>query len=130
MNTISNPVVYFEIPVTNVLRAIQFYRAVFGFEFFTENIDGNEMAHFPFIENGTGISGSLAKGETYKPTINGTLVYFGCNDIDLILNKAVENGGKVLYPKTSVGSIGFVAEFQDCEGNRIALYSKPLTDEV
>jgi hypothetical protein len=31
------------------------------------------------------------------------------------------NGGKTLYPKTAVGKNGFVAEFADSEGNRIAL---------
>lgn len=30
----------------------------------------------------------------------------------------------MLYPKTSVGELGFVAEFEDCEGNRIALHSR------
>ena len=29
----SNPVVYFEIPVTNIDRGIEFYMAVFNFEF-------------------------------------------------------------------------------------------------
>ena len=34
----------------------------------------------------------------------------------------VKNGGNILYPKTSVGDLGFVAEFEDSEGNRIALH--------
>jgi hypothetical protein len=44
----SNPVVYFEIPVTNIDRAIKFYMAVFNFDFDKEIIDSNEMALFPF----------------------------------------------------------------------------------
>jgi predicted enzyme related to lactoylglutathione lyase len=35
----------------------------------------------------------------------------------------VENGGTILYPKTDNG-IGFVAEYEDSEGNRIALFQK------
>jgi len=31
-------------------------------------------------------------------------------------------GGNVLYPKTSVGALGEVAEFEDSEGNRVALH--------
>lgn len=122
MSTTSNPVVYFEIPVTDIHRAVQFYKAVLNFDFSLDMIDGNEMALFPLIENGLGISGALAKGETYKPSLNGTLVYFGSSDIDQTLEKVLQNGGQILYPKTSVGVLGFVAEFEDCEGNRIALY--------
>ena len=47
----SNPVVYFEIPVNDMNRAIKFYSAVFKFDFEKENIDGNEMALFPLQTN-------------------------------------------------------------------------------
>jgi predicted enzyme related to lactoylglutathione lyase len=43
-------------------------------------------------------------------------------NINETLKRAVENGGQLLYPKTSIGDLGFVAEFQDSEGNRIALH--------
>ncbi len=117
-----NPVVYFEIPVTNMPRAIQFYKAVFNFEFEKEIIDNNEMALFPFVEENTGISGALAKGEIYKPTKEGIVIYFKTDNIATTLKLAIENGGKMLYPKTSNGDLGFVAEFEDSEGNRIALH--------
>lgn len=122
MKKTSNPVVYFEIPVTDMDRAVRFYSAVFNFEFRKDIIDHNEMALFPFIDKAGGISGALAKGEIYKPTINGTLIYFTTEDIDKTLQLAVENEGEVLYPKTSNGELGFVAEFKDSEGNRIALH--------
>jgi predicted enzyme related to lactoylglutathione lyase len=38
------------------------------------------------------------------------------------LKLVIANGGQVLYPKTDNG-IGLVAEFEDTEGNRIALYA-------
>jgi predicted enzyme related to lactoylglutathione lyase len=117
----SNPVVYFEIPVTDMDRAINFYRAVFHFEFDKEMIDGNEMALFPFTEGSSGISGALAKGEIYKPTKDGIVIYFKTDIIDETINLALANGGQILYPKTDNG-IGFVAEFEDSEGNRIALF--------
>jgi predicted enzyme related to lactoylglutathione lyase len=117
----SNPVVYFEIPVNDMDRAINFYKAVFHFEFDKEIIDGNEMALFPFTEGSSGISGALAKGEIYKPTKDGIVIYFKTDSIDETLNLATANGGQILYPKTDNG-IGFVAEFEDTEGNRIALF--------
>lgn len=120
-----NPVVYFEIPVTDIDRAIKFYKSVFNFTFEREIIDSNEMALFPFEEENTGISGALAKGEIYKPTNDGVVIYFNTENIDKTLKIAIESGGQMLYPKTSNGDLGFVAEFEDSEGNRIALH-QPL----
>jgi predicted enzyme related to lactoylglutathione lyase len=117
----SNPVVYFEIPVNDIDRAIKFYKAVFKFNFDKENIDGNEMALFPFVDENSGISGALAKGGIYKPTKDGVVLYFKTENIEETLKLATSNYGKILYPKTDNG-IGFVAEFEDTEGNRIALY--------
>ena len=119
--TKSNPVVYFEIPVSDIDRAIAFYKAVFQFDFDKERIDNNEMALFPFEDSSSGISGALAKGEIYKPTIDGVLIYFKTDNIDETLKMATQHGGQILYPKSDNG-IGLVAEFQDPEGNRIALY--------
>ncbi|WP_312343353.1 VOC family protein [Chryseobacterium binzhouense] len=117
----TNPVVYFEIPVTDIDRAIGFYKNVFGFKFKRENIDNNEMALFPLVEENSGISGALAKGEIYSPTKDGVVIYFKTKNIDETLKLAILNGGKILYPETDNG-IGLVAEFEDTEGNRIALY--------
>jgi len=117
----SNPVVYFEIPVIDIDRATKFYSTVFNFKFDTTIIDNNEMALFPFTQEDSGISGALAKGEIYKPTKDGVLIYFNTVNIDETLRLANANGGQILYPKTDNG-IGHVAEFEDTEGNRIALY--------
>jgi predicted enzyme related to lactoylglutathione lyase len=117
----SNPVVYFEIPVIDIDRATKFYSTVFNLKFDTTIIDNNKMALFPFTEEKSGISGALAKGEIYKPTKDGVLIYFNTANIDETLRLANANGGQILYPKTDNG-IGLVAEFEDTEGNRIALY--------
>ena len=117
----SNPLVYFEIPVIDIDRATKFYSTVFNFKFDTTIIDNNKMALFPFTEEKSGISGALAKGEIYKPTKDGVLIYFNTANMDETLRLANTNGGKILYPKTD-NSIGLVAEFEDTEGNRIALY--------
>ncbi|WP_316839217.1 VOC family protein [Pedobacter gandavensis] len=117
----SNPVVYFEIPVTDVDRAIKFYNSVFGFEFENDVVHDNEMAFFPLQDNDSGISGALAKGEIYQPTKDGVLLYFGTENIQQTIALAVQNGANILFPITSNGEWGFVAEFEDSEGNRIAL---------
>lgn len=119
-----NPVVYFEIPVSDLERAITFYKAVFLVEFECEIVDGNEMAFFPMNERSGGISGALVKGEVYIPTINGAIIYFRTDSIEETLSRAVQQGSEILYPKTPIGKLGYVAEFKDSEGNRIALYMR------
>jgi predicted enzyme related to lactoylglutathione lyase len=112
-------VVYFEIPVDDLERAIRFYGEVFGVTLERESIDGNEMALFPV---GDGAAGALAKGDSYHPSRAGVRVYFGVADVAAVLARAVAAGGAVLYPVTSIGERGRVAEFQDSEGNCIALH--------
>lgn len=116
-----NPVTYFEIPVLDMDRAVDFYSKTFGVTFEKQNIDGNEMALFPYEIAGGGATGALAKGGSYQPSLKGTRVYFSTTDIDSTLNKAIGAGGKLVYPKTDTGDYGFVAEFEDSEGNCIAL---------
>jgi predicted enzyme related to lactoylglutathione lyase len=116
-----NPAVYFEIPVADMIRATKFYSEVFGFDFVYENIHQNEIAFLPFDHNISGISGALAKGEIYKPTRNGVVIYFATYDIQKTIDKAARNGGKELFPRTKANDYGYVAEIEDSEGNRIGL---------
>ncbi len=118
-----NPVSYFEIPVKDIKRAMAFYERVLLTDFELTEIDGHPMALFPFDKAAPGITGALASGQSYEPGRQGVRIYFGVSDIDATLRRAVEAGGKVLYPKTSIGEHGFVAEFQDSEGNTIAIRS-------
>lgn len=118
----TNPGSYFEIPVTDLDRAIGFYQAVFDCKLERQEIDGNEMALFPAEEGVPGITGALAKGKTYVPSQTGSLIYLHSPNIETTLLKVQAQGGKTLYPKTSLGPLGFVAEFEDSEGNRVALH--------
>jgi uncharacterized protein len=111
---------YFEIPVTDLNRAVAFYGAVFGFDFTTETVDGYQMALFPPVAEGQGASGALANGDVYVPTRDGVIVYFSVPDIDKVLSAAQTQGAEVLYAKKDNG-IALVAEIEDSEGNRIAI---------
>lgn len=113
---------YFEIPVIDLERAIDFYSFIFSCNFTRDLIHGNEMAFFPFEENFAGITGALCKGEIYKPSTSGTLIYLATPNIDFTLQKVLEMKGEVLFPKTTVLNQGWVAEFKDSEGNRVGLY--------
>jgi hypothetical protein len=116
-----NPVVHFEIPVTDMARAVRFYEAVFLTKLAPQEVDGYTMAFFPRADGKPGASGALAKGDVYVPSKTGAILYFDVPAVDPVLERAVANGGKVLYPKKDIGEAGFVAEIEDSEGNRIAL---------
>lgn len=122
METNKNPGIYFEIPVIEMPRAKAFYEAVFGYDFVLETIHENEIAFLPFEKDAKGITGALAKGDTYKPSLNGSLIYLHVNDIHKTVALALAHGGKELLPRTQAHEYGFVAEIKDSEGNRIGLF--------
>ena len=97
----SNPVSYFEIPVDDLDRAIAFYEATFELSLQRTTLDGHSMALFPFNENGSGISGALAKGASYEPATAGPRIYFNVENIDGTLARALANGGQIAYEKKS-----------------------------
>jgi len=117
----TNPVFHFEIPVTDMERAVAFYEAVFGYRLTRKPVDGYDMAFFPRADGQPGASGALAKGDVYRPSHDGPVIYFDVPDIDAVLARATARGSQVLYPKKDIGAAGFVAEIEDSEGNRIAL---------
>lgn len=116
-----NPVAWFEIPVTDLDRAVAFYSKVFEISLEMTEIDGHPMALFPIKEAAHGSSGALAFGESYVPSIDGPRVYFSVTNAKLTLELAISLGAEVLYPVTEVTPGTFVAEFSDSEGNRLAI---------
>jgi predicted enzyme related to lactoylglutathione lyase len=117
-----NPVVYFEIPVLDLDRACNFYSRVFETTLTQNVVDGYRMAFFESSDESFGASGALVVGDVYVPSHQGCFLYFGVERIDETVARALEHGGSVLYPKKSNGELGYVAEIQDSEGNRIALH--------
>ncbi len=119
----SNIASWFEIPVKDLDRATKFYEKVFDVKLTTEDMPGMKLAFFPYTKEWPGAAGSLTKAESYEPSHSGTLVYFSVEDIGEILRRVGANGGKALMPKTKIGDYGFIAHFEDCEGNRVAIHA-------
>jgi predicted enzyme related to lactoylglutathione lyase len=124
MGAQANPVGWFEIPVTDMARAKDFYGHVFGFELEEHEMGPDLMAWFPMAEGVVGAAGTLILGEGYVPSDKGVLVYFTTPDIDAALARANEKGGKVLTEKMSIGEYGFIGMILDSEGNRIGLHTR------
>jgi predicted enzyme related to lactoylglutathione lyase len=119
-----NPVGWFEIPIEDLERAKRFYEAVFGIELTLNEMGPMRMAWFPMLEGALGAAGSLVKMEGYIPSDTGVRIYFTASDMDVTLNRAAASGGGILMPRTNIGKYGFIAQFRDTEGNRIAIHSR------
>jgi predicted enzyme related to lactoylglutathione lyase len=52
-----------------------------------------------------------------------TLVYLTVDNMDGMLIRVHASGGKTLTPKMQIGADGFIAHFEDSEGNRVARHS-------
>lgn len=118
-----NPINWFEIPVKDIHRAKSFYEKVLDCKLSIQDFGGLKMAWFPMSQDAPGATGSLVQHESYVPSHQGSMVYFSIEDINKTLEIIGDNGGKVLNPKNSIGEFGFVAHFEDSEGNRVALHS-------
>jgi len=118
-----NPVNWFEIPASDLDRATAFYERVFAAKLQRQEFGGLKMAWFPMRQDAPGATGSLVQQESYIPSYEGTMVYFSVDDIEAALARIETSGGKILNRKTGIGEYGFVAHFEDSEGNRVALHS-------
>jgi predicted enzyme related to lactoylglutathione lyase len=118
----NNPVSWFEIPVTDMDRAKQFYETIFGYEITLNEMGNAKMGWFPFDHTAPGSTGTLIQNENYTPSYHGSLVYFSVPIIDDVLAKVESAGGKIINHKFSIGEYGFCGHFEDTEGNRVALH--------
>ena len=122
----SNVVVWFEIPVKNMERAIRFYETVLNLKLTLQ--DFNEpRAFFPLDNKKQGSGGALVLNDKYfNPSKDGVLIYFNSptGDIANELSKVEDAGGDVLMTKTLINKdVGYMGLIFDTEGNKIAFHS-------
>lgn len=118
-----NFVTWFEIPAYNHYRSVAFYNYIYGIQITTVELNGFAMGFFP-AESGVG--GAIVTGVGCVPSEIGPLIYLnGGYDLNTVLSKVNEAGGRVLTEKTFISeTAGYFALFIDSEGNRLALHSK------
>lgn len=121
----ANVINWFEIPAKNFNRACDFYSKVLDGT--VQVMDAGEspmqMGFLPGSGPGV-VGGAVVAGEGYEPNASGSIVYLnGGDDLSTPLARVEDAGGQVVLPKTNIGENGFVAQFMDTEGNRVALHS-------
>jgi predicted enzyme related to lactoylglutathione lyase len=121
----SNVISWFEIPAKNFKRACSFYEQVLEGSIQIMETPGTDiqMGFLPGNDPGS-VGGAVVEGEGYSPSQVGSLVYLnGGDDLSIPLARVEKAGGEVIVPKSSIGENGFIAQFIDTEGNRIAFHS-------
>ncbi len=120
-----NTVVWFDLPVQDLDRAMRFYSAVLGSPTLKQEYSGMAFAVLPHEEGA--VSGCLVPGteaNPNKPSDHGPLLYLNCQSrLDEAIAAVAPNGGKVLQPRHPIGPYGFRAVVLDSEGNRVALHA-------
>nr|MBC8428679.1 VOC family protein [FCB group bacterium] len=119
-----NTVGWFEIPTADFERACAFYEHIFNTKLQIHQMGNDAMGWFPMNEGDCGSHGSLIKCDGFAPCRKGVKIYFSTPDIEAVLAKIGEKGGKIVKAKTSIGEHGFYALIEDTEGNQIGLHSR------
>ncbi|MHB8259368.1 MAG: VOC family protein [Bacteroidia bacterium] len=129
-------IIWFEIPVKNLDRAIEFYSELLNIKFEKKTL--HKIEYGMFNKKNTGIGGVLV--EKPEQVGKGCMLFFFVNVLSDALTTVISHGGKVITPKTILkqinkegqlilaqnlidNQVGYFAEILDSEGNQLALYS-------
>lgn len=112
----------FEIPATEISRAVDFYQAILDINIEKMEFPEMQMGIFPY--EGQMVTGVITKAG-YKPSADGVTIYLnGGDNLQIILDKVEKNGGEIIIPKSlHADESGYYAIFLDSEGNKIGLHS-------
>lgn len=129
---------WFEIPATDLEKAVKFYSEVLRVDF--ERVTLMGVTHAIFPRKGAYAGGAIVHAK--DPINNGStpMLYFKVNDMTSALKAVTTFGGEVINPKTIMrresadgrtmipetlidNNQGYFAVIRDTEGNKLALYS-------
>ena len=107
---------------TDLDKTKQFFTTVFGWTF--QDIPGFET--YGLFQTPGGLGGGVdVSDRADPPSDQGPILHIEVDDIDAILAKVNEMGGKTLSPKMKISDeFGHAALFLDNVGNRFGLWSK------
>jgi predicted enzyme related to lactoylglutathione lyase len=118
----ADQVVWVDIPVVDLDRAIRFYSAILGGAVTKQEYPGMTIGLLPGSD--PDVTGCLFTSDQDKPSDHGPLIYLNAEGrLDEAIAAVEPFGGKVLKPKHPIVPYGYRAVVLDSEGNRVALHS-------
>lgn len=109
-------VIHFEIPIDDDERGVAFYGKAFGW---TLEQWGPVEYWTTDAGDGEGIGGALSKRSDQVPSL---MFYIDVESVDAALDAVEAAGGKRLSDRMPIPSVGWMAYFEDTEGNRVGLF--------
>ena len=120
----SHPLVWLDIPVLDLDRAIAFYQHVLDWTL----DDQRPQADMAVFRHNQGTVAAALILQASVPGGSGPLPYFNCHSrLNLALEQVLPYGGRIEQPPHSLAPFGYRAVILDSEGNRVALHSLRLT---
>ena len=114
---------WFEIPTSDLDRAQRFYETILQQPLRRERFGGTDIAVFPRGDQ-PNATGALIRHDDCEPNVQGSVVYLSVDDLAPVLERASGAGGDTLVGRTALPpGMGYFAQFRDCEGNRVGLWS-------
>jgi hypothetical protein len=120
---VGNIIVWADIPVKDMQRAMEFYGHVTGQKITAMPGTNDTVA---LISGPEGSDERIVSADLYvggTPSHDGPTIYLGSNgNIDAMVARVPEAGGKILQEKAFMGDmVGWIAFVEDSEGNRIGI---------
>lgn len=121
-DVIASPVVWFEISVTNLRTAKNFYHQLFGWEF--SPFKSFDEGYWTIQTGENSLKGALKRADRLYAKTQGMLIYIRVDNLDKTLQKVRKLNGTVIQEKTMITSDeGDFAIIADPEGNRMGICS-------
>lgn len=119
----ANVPAWFEIPTQDLDRAQRFYEAILEQPLTRDSCVDGELVLFP-CGGPPHSGGALIQMPQSQPSLQGSIVYLSVADVSPVLERVAGQGGETLLPRTALPKdLGYFAQFRDCEGNRVGLWS-------
>jgi uncharacterized protein len=116
------PLTWFEIPATDLSRAVRFYETVLAVTLKLDAMGPSQLAIFPYDKPAGG--GCLTAGPGAQPSAAGVMIYLNAApSLDAALSRVTAAGGEVVVPRTELPpGLGAFARVRDTEGNLVGLH--------
>ena len=109
---------YIEMPATDIRRAADFYKRVFGW-----NIRKRGDGSTSFDDGVNEVSGAFVLGRPPSSVV-GMLVYILVDNVAATVERVVAEGGEIVQP-IGADAPEITARFRDPAGNVLGLYQQP-----
>ena len=111
-------ITHIEFPADDLDRAKRFYSELFGWQL----AEWPEFPDYLLFSTGRSESAGGAIGTRGKSVGEKLRIYIEVDEIDDVLPRVPELGGKVVTSKTQIPGQGWYAVIVDSEGSEVALY--------